>query len=95
MHSQVQVVRRRRSVKQWAALLAEQVKSGLSQRAFCELRGVSLSSFYHARSRAKGLTVEGEFVEVCCAPESNESPVSSWDIELTLGGGVALRMRRV
>ena len=55
----------------------------------------SLSSFYHARSRAKGLTVEGEFVEVCCAPESNESPVSSWDIELTLGGGVALRMRRV
>ena len=95
MRNQVQVVRRRRSVEEWTTLLGEQVESGLSQRAFCELHGVSLSSFYQAKSRAKGLTVEGEFIEVGCSPDSNESAVSSWDIELTLGEGVALRMRRV
>ena len=95
MDNQVEVVRRRRSVGEWTALLAEQVESGLSQRAFCELRGVSMSSFYNAKSRAKALTVESEFIEVSCSPEPSESAVSGWDVELTLGAGVVLRMRPV
>ena len=68
MEKQSQVVRRRRSVKEWTALLAEQVESGLSQRAFCELHAVSLSSFYQAKSRAKGMSVEGGFIAVALPP---------------------------
>ena len=89
------VVRCQRSVEEWTALLAEQAESGLSQRAFCELRGLSVSSFCNAKSRAKALTVEGEFIAVTCVPESVEAPVASWDVELTLGAGVVLRMRSV
>ena len=45
--------RRRRTAEQWAALLAEHGESGLSQRAFCRSRGLSVGAFYNAKSRAK------------------------------------------
>lgn len=95
MRKQSKVIRRRRSSEEWTALLAEQVESGLSQRAFSELHAVSLSSFYNAKSRAKALTGEGEFIAVELDRVPSESAQGNWDIELTLGTGVALRLRRV
>ena len=41
----------RRSALQWERLLSEQAGSGISQRAFCERRGLSHSSFYNIQVR--------------------------------------------
>ncbi len=98
--SKLAVRGRGRSLGQWQALFAEQADSGLSQQAFCESRGLSTSAFYQAKSRMKsnGALPVGagvsEFIAVSfdSAPPSESTPV--WDVELTLGAGVVLRLRR-
>jgi hypothetical protein len=92
---------RGRSLEQWQALFAEQAASGLSQQAFCQAHGLSTSAFYQAKSRMKtngavpmALRPEPAFVAVSVDP----SPVMSdrpqdWEVELTLGAGVVLRLR--
>ena len=91
--------RRRRTQEQWTALLAEQGDSGLSQRAFCRSRGLSVTAFYNAKSRAKAPVLlaeerrEGEFIAVSLEPEPAVVPREGWDVELTLGSGVVLRVR--
>ena len=82
----------RRSAAQWSRLIAEQSGSGLSQRRFCEDRGLSYSTFSVWRRRvASG---EGEeaagFVEVTVEPPRREP---DWDVELALGNDVVLRIR--
>ncbi len=84
----------RRDAEQWGRLLAEQEESGLSQRMFCDRRGLSCSSFYNWKRRfgvsdSKPELAAG-FVEVALEP----SRTQQWDVELTLGAGVVLRVRR-
>ena len=50
----------------WAAQVAAQARSGLSQRAFCEARGVSLSSF--ARWKKRLASEESRELAVVDAP---------------------------
>ena len=84
----------RRSVVQWERIVGEQQKSSLSQRAFCAERGVAYSSFCHWKRRLAetGGTPRGEseFIELEFEPAASEQ----WDVELTLGAGVVLRVRR-
>lgn len=92
---------RGRSLEQWKALFAEQAASGVSQQAFCRARGLSTSAFYQAKSRMKTsgampvAAAVSEFIAVSVdsAPPMSESP-PAWDVELTLGAGVVLRLRR-
>lgn len=85
----------RRSRAQWRRLVAEQAGSGLSQRAFCERRGLTYASFCGWKRRLGDEPVsEGDgaaFVEMAVAPAP---PSSGWDVELALGDGVVLRLRR-
>ena len=78
----------KREKSEWLALFSRQESSGLSQKDFCEREGISLSTYNKWRMR---LIDSGEpgagFVEL--KPEA-----SSWDIELDLGAGVVLRLRR-
>ncbi len=86
-------IRTRRSEKEWRELLAVQAGSGLSQRAFCVGRGLSLSSFTNARRRsakAASTISASEFVPVA----TNVSERCDWEIELALGEGITLRLRR-
>ena len=99
--------RQRRTPREWDVLFAEQLDSGLTQLAFCRSRGLSAGSFYNAKGRARaamsevGHCREDEFVAVTLSPQpSLPSGVrrdyasdASWDVELTLGGGVVLRVR--
>ena len=93
--------RRRRTQGEWSELLAEQVVSGLSQRAFCEARGLSVSSFTYAKRRAKTTQDKGEqnavseFVPLNLENSPGSSTVASWDIELALPTGITLRIRSV
>lgn len=87
------VARRRRNESEWRALIAEQADSGLSQRAFCEARGLPVSSLGNAiRRQAKRRSVSSalEFVPV----ELDAAQRSGWEIELALSDGVTLRLRR-
>jgi len=77
----------------WRALMADYERWDGSQVSFCEARGVSLKTFQGWR-RKFGLTAgagagkPGGFVEIAAPPGPG------WDIELSLGDGVVLRLRR-
>ena len=88
----------RRTADQWRKLIAEQEGSGLSQEAFCKQKRLALSTFANWKRR---LGIEP-------AAETERSPDAStwidlgslgarssgWDIELDLGEGICLRLRR-
>ena len=84
----------RRGAKEWSALVAEQADSGLSQRAFCAARGVSLSSFCAARRRVGASSVPAPRVEDFVALPMGSMTMAGWGLELDLGEGVVLRLRR-
>ena len=86
-------VRRVRSEVEWQALMADFERWDGTQASFCEARGVSRKSFQSWRRR-NGFTAgaaagkSGGFVEIAAAPGPG------WDVELSLGDGVVLRLRR-
>lgn len=91
----------RRGPETWRALVAEQAESGLTQRAFCQSRGLLLSTFCNAKRRiqatepvANADKVE-EFIAVALDGESVRDTSQGWDIELTLGDNMTLRVRRL
>ena len=82
-----------RSEAEWRRLMSDfEVWDG-SQASFCEARGVSLKTFQNWRrrlgliTRSGGGTPDG-FVELAV------SSAPGWDVELSLGDGVVLRVRR-
>ena len=91
----------RRSPKEWAVLLTEQAESGLSPGDFCTARGLTVSSFVSARRRVPSAAGVGgaaggeEFVALNLDPEHPPPSPVSWDIELSLGSQVVLRIRSV
>ena len=85
--------RKARSEAEWRSLMAEFERWDGTQASFCAARGVSRKSFQSWRRRngftagaAAGKT--GGFVKIAAAPGSG------WDVELSLGNGVVLRLRR-
>ena len=86
-------VRRVRSEDEWQTLMAEFERWDGSQASFCEAKGVSVKTF-QCRRRRRGLTGgaavgrPGGFVEIAAAAGPG------WDVELSLGDGVTLRLRR-
>jgi len=88
----------RRSPAQWRRLIAEQAESGLAQEAFCRARGLAVSSFCNWRRKlaASAAVGDGEalpaFIEL--APQTRAPTDEGWDVELELGVGVVLRLRR-
>jgi hypothetical protein len=89
--------RTRRSDAQWLELLEQQRGSGLTQKAFCEHHGIVVGGFRSAMRRLaekprSALThVESSFVEVGLA----DMPAPArWDVELCLGEGVVIRLRK-
>ena len=85
--------RRVRSEAEWQALMADFEGWDGSQVSFCEARGVPVKTFQCWR-RKRGLTAGaasgklGGFVEIAAATGPG------WDVELSLGDGVVLRLRR-
>lgn len=84
----------RRGRREWSALVAEQASSGQSHRAFCESRGVSPASFGNAKRRIGQTSSVHDEVNDFVAIPMDTGCDSSWDVELSLGDGVVLRMRR-
>ncbi|MEY6432521.1 hypothetical protein ABC977_08900 [Thioalkalicoccus limnaeus] len=91
----------RRSRAEWQALLERAERSRLSTVAFCAAEGISTASFYLWRKRLRAMVPVASdngssataFLDlgVLSAPRPDEP---SWDLELDLGAGVVLRLRR-
>jgi hypothetical protein len=99
----------RRSRAQWQALLARAARSDLGVREFCRREGVSTASFYTWRKRlgaaatqvppAAAPTYAPAFLdlgplEVGRGGDCEGSVGTGWEIELDLGAGAVLRLRR-
>ena len=88
----------RRCADEWHRLIAEQASSGLSQTVFCQRKGIALSSFSKWKSklvtqppaRADAADQASPWIDLSDLPGT----ASVWDIELDLGGGLCLRLRR-
>jgi putative transposase len=85
--------RKRRSREEWQQLIDAQASSELTPAAFCQANGLSLASFQNWKRR---LTAEPPApVEPWVDLGTFDRPSDSgWDIELDLGNGVCLRLRR-
>lgn len=100
--------RTRRSEREWRALVKGYARGDETRRAFCARHGVALSTFAwwqrRVRDDAHGVTsttardasdAGALFVELTSATPPMATPsASAWDVELTLGAGVVLRVRR-
>lgn len=89
----------RRSPAQWRALFAHFKQGEQTREQFCIEQGISLSSFDRWRTKLRKapstqavISEEPMFVEL--TPEAPSPLTSVWDIELQLGAGVFLRLRR-
>ena len=87
-----------RNREQWSQIIEEFYTSHMSIAAFCRSRQLNEGSFYRWR---KLLTEQPApvdepplFVDIT-PPVSQPAPdTPAWDIELALGNGMVLRMRR-
>ena len=84
----------KRTAAEGQRLIAEYEASGQTRKAFCASRSISINTLDYWRRRGKARRAEApkataEFVEL--------TPLSGFgglDVELELGGGVVLRLRR-
>ena len=84
-------VRQALSRSEWERILGAYEASGLSQAGYCRREGLSLSSFRNWRNRLGSgpCASPGGFIEVL-----GPAPETGWEVELDLGGGAILRLRR-
>ena len=83
----------RRNRDEWQRLIDEQAVSGQTQVAFCATRGISVASLRNWKRRrlaAPEVTRES-WLELGTLAEAKSA---AWDIELDLGDGICLRLRR-
>ena len=82
----------RRSRDEWQRLIDEQAGSGQTQSAFCAARGISVASLQNWKRRlADPDATPVQWLELGTLAEAKSA---TWDIELELGDGICLRLRR-
>ena len=92
------VGRRRRSVEEWQALVAEQEQSEHTQAAFCRLKGITVAGlgYWRRRFRQKAEVDNrraiGDWIEL---PRMDAGTSGGWHIELELSHGVCLRLKAI
>ena len=97
----------RRSESQWAELIARFDASGLPATTFCQQQGIVYGTFTRRRRLAAGIgksaaspPAADDWLSIDLAGgnddlghASSERTAADWDIELSLPGGVQLRLR--
>ena len=95
----------RRTAAQWRKLIERFERSGQTRGNFCAANRLALSTFdlWRRKLRATPAAVNEEqpealFVELTNPTQTQASPTSAgtgaWEVELDLGAGVVLRVRR-
>ena len=91
--------RMRRSREQWRSLVTRFEESGQTREAFCAEMGISASTLRRWCSRFRepsrpAVSQAPVFVELPAEERKTEASVQPWEMELQLGAGVVLRLRR-
>lgn len=99
--------KKRRSPKEWMALIGEQPGSDLSVTDFCRGKSIGLTSFYHWRQQLQGTWAKaerdvgarekGSFVEIGQIASRGSSALGGalpWVVTLDLGEGLKLTLER-
>lgn len=83
----------RHTTEQWQHFIDEQPQSGLTVKAYCAQRNITVSGFYLWRKKlAKpSATSEPDANWLSLTPAASAER-DNWQIELSLPGGVVLRM---
>jgi hypothetical protein len=81
----------RRNRDQWRRLIDEQAGSAMTQAAFCRAKAISLASFQNWKRRLSAEEPGEPWFELGTL---GSAQAARWDIELELGGGIWLRLRR-
>jgi len=90
-----EVTRRvRRSREDWQRQVSEQAESGLTQTAFCKTNGLSVASLQYWKRK-----LADDVETVPSAPWVDLGTLAAaaapgWELELQLGEGICLRLRR-
>ena len=86
----------RRGESQWRAILSAFAGSGLSQKAFCQREGLAPSTFQYWKRRlanddaAPSSEAEAAVIDLGAL---DDRP-AGWAVEIALGEGVSLTLRR-
>lgn len=99
----------RRNPLEWRDLMDAYARSGQTRKQFCAREQLALSTFdwWQRRLRAesgaptpqrrpasRGLKAAPLFVELAPGRKPESTPLPAWEVELELGAGVVLRLRR-
>ena len=94
----------RRSASEWRALVRAFSRSGVTRKQYCARHGVAISTFDWWRSRLRrepstptlssASPSSALFVELTPEEKPVGAVASGWDVELELGRGMFLRLRR-
>lgn len=92
-------MRKRRTSEQWKALVDQQRNSGLSAAQFCKQENIGYASFCNWRKRLSDLSTEDSvcsgdtsFLDLSSLMGTSTSSGPGWNIVLSLGNGVELRL---
>lgn len=92
-------MRKHRTPEQWQALVDQQRASGLSAPQFCKQEHIGYASFCNWRKRLSGRSTgdssdsgEAGFLDLSSLMSTSQSSSPSWNIVLSLGNGVELRL---
>ena len=93
-----QKTRPHRTQEQWLDLIREQQSSGLSATDFCRRRDLSYIGFIQKRKslirEIKPSHVADDFIQIGQLIHESRSDAVPFEVELALGGGITLRIRR-
>ena len=89
---------KRRTREQWQELVDKQAESELSVSEFCTHHDLTVSNFYLWRKKlsddSQPFAQQDNWLAFDMPASGNQSAGATWEIELTLPGGVVLRMNR-
>ena len=92
-------MRKHRTPEQWHALVDQQRDSGLSAPQFCQQEGIGDASFCNWRKRLSAPSTgdsadcgEASFLDLSSLMGTSQASGPSWNIVLSLGNGVELRL---
>ena len=90
--------RTRRNREEWRSLVSRFEESGQTREAFCATTGISASTLRRwcsrFREQPRPAAQAPVFVELPAEEKRAEAPALPWEVELQLGVGVVLRLRR-
>lgn len=94
-------MRKHRSAEQWQHLIDQQKGSGLPVSDFCNQHGVGYASFCKWRKRLSDQSIndnvrpeveKANFLDLSALMGNSTSSTAQWNIVLSLGNGVELRL---